>query len=434
MPRSIGKTRIIALLLGWIALFAGPIDAANWEIVHAYGRQYIPLRCLREFYGLANAASDNPAQVRLRGVRGVLDFREGSRECAINGVRIWLSFPALVTEKGWLISRMDVAKTIEPAMRPSIIRGLGNIETVVLDAGHGGHDSGALSLYGPEKVFALDIARRVRKKLTDGGYRVILTRNSDVFLPLHERTEVANAVHDSIFVSIHFNSSQQGDAATGIEVFSIAPRGAPSTNDNYITWASLREEPGHELDMASFALGRAVQTSMMGHLHEIDRGLKRARFAVIRTARVPAILVECGFLSNPGEARLIATDQHRDAIATAIAAGIDDYKLLATLRKPPKNLGDYNRPVDTKITLREDHEGGTNIEMEPGVVRNPPPFAEPPQLGPPAPLTVTPTAEMKPLLPFSSGSYPFERGTSPQPSESESTPSKAPDFLTKPNY
>ena len=328
------------------------------------GRQYIPLRCLRDFYGLTNATTDQPNQIRLRGTRGVLDFRAGTRECAINGVRIWLSFPALSTPEGWLVSRMDVAKTIEPAMRPAIIKGLSSATTVVLDAGHGGHDGGAASRYGSEKTFALDIARRVKNKLVAGGYKVLLTRNTDTFIPLQNRPALANAQPNSIFVSIHFNASQQGDTATGIEVFCIAPRGAPSTNDDHITWASLRQEPGHELDMASFALGRAIHTAMIGHLQLMDRGLKRARFAVIRTARVPAVLVECGFLTNPAEARLIATDAHRDNLAKAIAEGISDYKLLATVKKAPKTLADYNRSIETKITLREDHEAGVNLEME----------------------------------------------------------------------
>jgi N-acetylmuramoyl-L-alanine amidase len=347
----------------------------------------------------------------LQGARGVLDFREGTRECAINGVRIWLSFPALQTANGWLVSRMDVAKTIEPAMRPAIIKGLANVATVVLDAGHGGHDGGAVSRYGFEKTFSLDIARRVREKLLDGGYNVILTRDSDVFIPLHDRPEVANAQSNAIFVSIHFNASQQGDAATGIEVFCIAPRGAPSTNDNYITWGSLREEPGHELDMASFALGRAVHTALIGYLSPVDRGLKRARFAVIRTARVPAILVECGFLTNPAESKAIATDAHRDTLARAIAEGINDYKLLTTLHKVPKNLADYDRAIDTKITLREDHEAGVNNEMEHGAVTNLPPLEAPPPYADRNGLLLWPKIDTTALpaapIPFLTGRFPF---------------------------
>ena len=385
--------------------------AATWEIVSQNGRQYIPLHCLSDFYSLSNATTDEPSQIRLRGTKGVLDFRANSRECAINGVRIWLSFPALLTEAGWLVSRMDVAKTIEPAMRPAIIKGLANVATVVLDAGHGGHDGGAASRYGYEKTFALDIVRRVKNKLVAGGYKVVLTRDSDFFIPLHDRPAVANAIPDSIFVSIHFNASQQGDAATGIEVFSIAPRGAPSTNDDYITWASLREEPGHELDMASFALARAVHTAMMGHLQETDRGLKRARFAVIRTARVPAILVECGFLTNPYEAKMIATDAHRNEIASAVAEGISDYKLLATIHKIPKTLADYNRSIETKITLREDHEAGVNLEGDRTSTLThlvaPAPQAE--SVGSPLIFRLEDSENARSLRPFSTGRFPFLR-------------------------
>ena len=402
------------LLLQWILIASVVLCAcsqgwaATWEIVQQNGRQYIPLRCLRDFYSLTNVELDEPKQVRLRGAKGVLDFRANSRECAINGVRIWLSFPALLTDQGWLVSRMDVAKTIEPAMRPSVIKGLSPATTVVLDAGHGGHDGGAASRYGFEKTFALDIARRVKNKLVAGGYEVILTRNADFFIPLHARAAAANKLKDSIFVSIHYNASGVGSPASGIEVFSIAPRGAPSTNDDHITWASLRQEPGHDTDMASFALARAVHTALVGYLDPVDRGLKRARFAVIRTARVPAILVECGFLTNPFEARLIATDAHREKTAKAIAEGISDYKLLATLKKVPKTLADYNRSIEAKITLRDDHEAGVNTEVEQTstqthlVAPEPPP----PMSGPPL---IYPLPERGPLLPFFTDRFPFQR-------------------------
>ncbi|HEX8373166.1 MAG TPA: N-acetylmuramoyl-L-alanine amidase [Chthoniobacterales bacterium] len=422
MPASPSKYKRFPLKKWWFlvlwAVLLFPCQAATWEIVTAHGRQYIPLRNLKDFYGLANVPADEPGQVRLQGSKGVLDFRSGSRECAINGVRIWLSFPALQTESGWLVSRMDVAKTIEPALRPAIIKGLSSVTTVVLDAGHGGHDHGAASRYGWEKAFSLDISRRVKNKLVAGGYNVVMTRDTDIFLPLHARSAIANKIPDSIFVSIHFNASSNGDAASGIEVFSMAPRGAPSTNDNFITWASLRESPGHELDMASFALGRSVHTALVGHLQPVDRGLKRARFAVIRTARVPAILVECGFLTNFAEARAIATDAHRNSIATAIAEGISDYKLLATLHKPPKSLADYNRPIDTKITLRADAGAGINTEADgaPAPVVSPGPVStEVP--GPAAlplsdkPLILLPPATSPeiplPSLPFSTNQFPL---------------------------
>ena len=399
-----------------------PVQATTWEIVTLHGRQYIPLRNLKTFYKLEMGKNQLPSQVRLRGARGVIDFRANSRECAINGVRIWLSFPALSTDRGWMISRMDVAKTIEPAMRPSIIKGLKKVETVVLDPGHGGHDGGAASIYGMEKAFALDIAKRVRKRLIDGGYRVVLTRDRDYFIPLEARSAVANAMPNSIFVSIHFNASPSGSEAAGIEVFSMAPRGAPSTNDNYITWASLREDPGHQLDMASFALGRSIHTAMVGYLRTQDRGLKRARFAVIRTARVPAVLVECGFLTNPLEARRIASGGHRENIARSIAEGINDYALLATLQKSPKNLTDYNRALDTSITLREDHEAGATDEnhqpLQKGDPNAPAPGTAPdddsPELLPFSPLARAEETELSSLRLIGDFLY---RNSPPQPAE-----------------
>lgn len=356
MPRL-----LCALLLVTTALIA---NAADWEIVKVDGRQYIAISSLQKFYSLKIAPGADSRQIRLTGEKGIIDLRAGTRECAIDGVRIWLSFPALRQNGTWLVSRMDLAKTIEPALRPGWIKGLGKVDTIVLDPGHGGQDGGAASWYGFEKNYALDIAIRVGRVLVNRGVKVALTRRADYFIPLEFRAAVPNNFPNSIFVSIHLNASSDGPAGTGIEVFSIAPRGAPSTNDGYITWASLREEPGHALDMASFALGQSIQTALMGHLEEADRGLKRARFAVIRRATVPSVLVECGFLTNPQDARKMATVVHREVIATAIADGIFDYKQLAETQRTPRRLADYNKPIADRITLREDHEGTAPSDMQ----------------------------------------------------------------------
>ncbi|HEY5891994.1 MAG TPA: N-acetylmuramoyl-L-alanine amidase [Chthoniobacterales bacterium] len=359
--------RSTALLLFCLLSFVGTALSAgisDWEIEKIDGRQYIPISSLKKFYSLKVASGADSQQIRLTGEKGIIDLRANTRECAIDGVRIWLSFPALRQNGTWLVSRMDLAKTIEPALRPSWIKGLGKVETVVIDPGHGGQDSGAASWYGLEKNYALDIAIRVGHVLVKRGIKVALTRRADYFIPLEFRAAVPSNFPNSIFVSIHLNASSDGPAGTGIEVFSIAPRGAPSTNDGYITWASLHEEPGHALDMPSFALGQSIQTALMGRLHEVDRGLKRARFAVIRRATVPSVLVECGFLTNPQDSRKMATVSHREAVATAIADGITDYKQLAENRKTPRRLADYNKPIADQITLREDHEGTAPSDVQ----------------------------------------------------------------------
>ena len=134
-----------------------------------------------------------------------------------------------------LVSRTDVAKTIEPLVRPHRVPNVGKVQTVVLDPGHGGHDKGQISRYGSEKDFALDVARKLRPLLQAKGLRVIMTREGDYFVPLEVRARIANSARDSIFVSIHFNATNDDPNATGFEIFSFTPRGAPSTSDRRVT-------------------------------------------------------------------------------------------------------------------------------------------------------------------------------------------------------
>src|SRR5207248_2433109 len=158
----------------------------------------------------------------------------------INGVRQWLSFPVSTSDDQLIVSRLDLAKTIEPMLRPEMLSGLRPVETVVLDPGHGGHDRGAVSVFGNEKDFALDVCRRAKPLIESKGVKVIMTRSADVFIPLDRRPMTANAVPNSIFVSVHFNCAPANPLANGFEIFSITPRGGPSTDEMFLSARDLR--------------------------------------------------------------------------------------------------------------------------------------------------------------------------------------------------
>jgi N-acetylmuramoyl-L-alanine amidase len=267
----------------------------------------------------------------------------GLRECQINGVKHWLAFPAHLHEGQVFLTRLDLSKIIEPRMRPELIPGLQPFTTVVLDPGHGGHDRGAISKFGYEKDFALDVALRVRPLLEKQGYKVVLTRSTDVFIPLDKRPAVANHIAGSIFVSIHFNSSTSNADARGFEIFSMAPRGAPATNDSRPKERDLRAEAGNAQELPSGALAGSVYHALLGHVPMVDRGIKHARFAVLRHSTVPAILVECGFVSNKAESTLISSSAWRSSVAEAIVDGVENYKMLAETKSRPKVIADYRR-------------------------------------------------------------------------------------------
>jgi N-acetylmuramoyl-L-alanine amidase len=324
-------------------LLAGRLIAAvEWHVIKVNGRDFLDVDNIAKFYGFLDPVVDGQS-IKLSSDKNELQFRVGSREMLLNGVRNWLSFPVFVHDEKVLVSRIDLAKTLEPQLRPNMIKDLGHVQTIVLDPGHGGFDKGAVSGYGYEKDYALDLARLLRPLLQAKGFRVIMTRESDVFVPLEVRAQIANATHDSVFVSLHFNATDRDPMATGFEIYSLTPRGAPSTYEDWLTQMSINIQNGTEADAASVELSSCIYHSLIGHIGEFDRGIKRARFAVLRLTKVPAVLVESGFLTERGESRLIAKPEWRKRLADAICTGIDNFRTLAENKKRPFIVADYRR-------------------------------------------------------------------------------------------
>src|SRR5438445_8115474 len=334
--------RLILCTIGSCFFVSQLIAAVEWQVIKINGRDFLTVDNIAKFYGFPNPTIDG-RNVDLNNGKNEMQFHIDSREMLINGVRNWLSFPVFVHDGKIVVSRIDLAKTLEPQLRPNMIPKLGRVQTVVLDPGHGGFDKGAISGYGYEKDYALDLARQLRPLLQAKGFRVIMTRESDVFVPLELRARIANASSDSIFVSLHFNATDRDPIATGFEIYSLTPRGAPSTYEDGLTLASINIQNGTEADAPSVELSSCIYHSLLGQIGEFDRGIKRARFAVLRLTKIPAVLVEGGFLTERGESRLIANPGWRKKLADAICTGIDNFRALADNKKPPLVMADYRR-------------------------------------------------------------------------------------------
>ncbi|MBU3664577.1 MAG: N-acetylmuramoyl-L-alanine amidase [Chthoniobacterales bacterium] len=341
--RAFLKRSLLVLAFAAVASPVGAADgAASWKIMRLGGRDYLPVSQIAAFYRM-QAVPRGDRGVALSSAERSMSFEKGSREARIDGVKHWLSFPALYFAGQFYVSRMDMAKTIDPMMRPQKIPGLKPVHTVVLDPGHGAHDRGAVNRWNAEKNYNLDISRRIRAYLKQAGLRVVITRSRDEFIPLERRPAVANRLGDgTIFVSVHCNASGGRDSvATGFEVFSMAPRGAPNSNDSYLTRRSFSPERGHAHDRASNVLAASIQSAKLGRVPMFDRGVKRARFAVLRHASVPAALIECGFMSNRQDARKLHTVEWRERLAQSVAMGILEFCKLASGGGRPKTLAQY---------------------------------------------------------------------------------------------
>src|SRR5437762_1812473 len=383
MIRAVKRWFTVALLTTCITLARTVALAADdWQVIKINGHDYLSVDNIARFYRLLAEVAPSGAKIRLETVMNPLEFVRGSREVMINGARCWLCFPLIQQNGKFLVSRTDVAKTIEPQLRPHRVPNAGKVETVVLDPGHGGHDRGAVCRYGYEKDFALDVARKLRPLLQAKGLRVVMTREGDYFVPLEVRAQIANAARNSIFVSIHFNATNDDPNARGFEIFSFTPRGAPSTSDNAVAPSALSMQPGSEVDTQSVALSACIYHSLLGHIPEFDRGIKRARFAVLRLTKVPAVLIEGGFLTERGESQLIATKEWRAKLAHAIGVGIESFRALGVKKQPPLLVADYRRQgksVPDERVIREADSSLINLVGGSAFV-SPSPAATPPRV------------------------------------------------------
>ena len=224
------------LLIGLLAFLRGNAWGDDWNIIHQAGRDYVSFSNVAHFYQFPEYTRVSHT-VSLRKDRNVIRAQAGTSNLYINGVRFFTDFPLLTNGEDELISAMDVSKIIEPIIRPNRVKNAHKIETVVLDPGHGGADTGATNRWGAEKAFALDVAQYARIQLMHAGYKVEMTRATDKFVSLEDRVIFANNFPNSVFVSIHFNTS---GTAEGLESYALAPAGVTSNAANEVSVADTR--------------------------------------------------------------------------------------------------------------------------------------------------------------------------------------------------
>ncbi|MEO0131317.1 MAG: N-acetylmuramoyl-L-alanine amidase [candidate division WOR-3 bacterium] len=218
------------------------------------------------------------------------------------------------------------------------------IKTIVLDPGHGGIDPGAISRSGiKEKDVNLAIAKMLKKQLERAGLKVFMTREQDEFVSLVQRTQFANSKKADIFISLHCNAAARNRYASGFETYFLSEartdleRAAlmrenaslqyekDFTNQNASLDLILADLMQAEQLKESYNLALAIQTSAVKILKDTDRGVKQAGFFVLRGCFMPAVLIECGFLTNRTQARQLNDPKYQNKVAEAIYQGIMNY-------------------------------------------------------------------------------------------------------------
>lgn len=291
---------------------------------------WVPItNALQHVLGLTNVVRNADGLVLSNSLHA-LHLYAGRRNVMLDDVSVWLHLPPRDASTNDLrdITRADFETVLYPVLSatskpPAHLR-------IIIDAGHGGDDHGACSTSPApavlEKDVALDIARQVSRRLKDAGHEVWLTRSTDTFVTLPDRPRIAESHKAQVFVSIHVNSSLTNPQACGAETYVLPSPGFVGTAEHVHT--VLEPCAGNREDSRNALLGFALQ-HRCAPLTSMDRGLKRARYLVLRDAPCPAALIECGFLSNSNDAAHLAQAGYRTELAEHIAAGIQDYARLS---------------------------------------------------------------------------------------------------------
>ena len=316
-----------------LLLLAVALSAPAGRAAFVNGHSYQPLEDWADVNGF-HAAAWHGNQITLTNRSARLVVEKDSRTAQFNGVNVALSFPVAVDKGQFLISPLDLNRTLGPLLYPPKLAGK-KISTIVLDPGHGGKDPGNRFAGRSEKTATLALADDVRDQLVAAGFRVILTRTSDKFVELPVRPDIANRARADLFVSLHFNATTSGKAdVSGPETYCITPVGAASSNAQG-EGANYGATPANLSEKQSLLLAYSVQKALVKNLGVEDRSVRRARFAVLRDAEMPAILIEGGYMTHPVEGKKIFDAGYQQQLAAAIVKGILNYQRLTAPAAEP---------------------------------------------------------------------------------------------------
>lgn len=315
------KLLLLLIVVGWTHSAAAAFQIRSLK---KQGRACVYLTDVATYYGMTLKRADKT--VTLKRKNQTLKLTLDRREAWLDGVKVHLSFAPFVDQGILLLSAIDLVHMLDPLLRDWGLP-THSVARIVLDPGHGGKDNGGEGRSMKEKNLTLPLALQVKAILESRGYQVFLTRETDVFVSLSQRAAKCRKWQGDIFVSIHANKAAS-HKASGIETFILAPSGTASTAS---TRRSYRQNPGNASDQLNTLLGFELQRYLLAATGAEDRGLKHARFQVLREACCPAALVETGFLSNRAEEKKLGKATYQKRIAIGIANGIISFHRILVL-------------------------------------------------------------------------------------------------------
>jgi N-acetylmuramoyl-L-alanine amidase len=322
---------VVTMLLWLVLVLAGApgsarSSSARLEHARLGGKDYVRLAdwARANSFEMRSIQRDEIVQLTKGATR--LVFNVDSKQVQINGVDVYLSFPIIARNGGLYIAQLDLQTTLWPLLFPPKNKPGAKIRTICLDPGHGGKQTGTTDGSRQEKKYTLLLAQELRDQLIRAGLKVTLTRTTDTLVDLPVRTDLARRRGADLFVCLHFNSSGSTKSEVkGIETYCLTPAGASSTNARG-EGAGAGQMPGNHNNDKNVFLSYQVHKSLVKSLPVEDRGLRRARFEILRAAAMPAVYIEGGYMSNPSESKKIYDPAYRRQMARAIVEGLLAYK------------------------------------------------------------------------------------------------------------
>lgn len=293
-------------------------DKSKFTYRYIAGRKYYSVRDIARYYRMRLNKIGKYYEMRGKSARVV--FNPQKRFGSFNGIVVNYDFAPVEHNGELFISSADFFNHVQVLLNARSLNPAG-VRTILIDPGHGGNDRGAAGARYTEKALTLQVAKRLYKHLTKMGYRVKMTRVNDRRMELSSRANASNRIKADLFISLHMNAAANR-SARGIETFSLTAPGSPSSGSNKVYYTRY---PGNNAVNNSMALAWHVQNNLIRNCKASDRGVKQARFVVLRETRCPSILVECGFISNRQEELLLGTPAYQERLAQSIALGIYQY-------------------------------------------------------------------------------------------------------------
>lgn len=315
------------------ATSSAPSASFAWQLVPTANGDYLTAADVAAFYHFDHWKAEPPA-VWFRSPTLIMRWEAESRLLTINGVKFLLSSPCLEKNGHYLLSRTDLVKWVDPLLRPAYLAKAEPFDTVVIDPGHGGADPGTRGPIGVEKDFTLTLGLMLREELAARGLKTLMTRENDTRVAKTARGTVATAHPHSIFVSLHFNADRSR-LVEGVETYAMTPMGLSSSNDSRPGLEAQMGFDGNVRENESLALAAAVHAQILHRTGAEDRGVRRARFAVLKDNERAGVLIEGGYLTSPVDALRINNQAALRQLAVAIAQGIMHYRR-AIAPTPPR--------------------------------------------------------------------------------------------------